>query len=285
VKIHHIRNATCVIESGEYFILVDPMLADKGELAPFSYVRFTRKRNPTVSLPENAFAILDKTSHCLMTHSQKLGIRAFQHTDHLDRKGEAFLRQHKIPVIALEKEKSHMRRVGLNLVTSLKYWQPQPMLGGRIIAIPARHGHGWIRHFMANGAGFYLELPDEPSIYISGDTVYTTEVERVLTELEPVIAIMACGRAELDIGGPILMSLPELIKFARAAPSYVIANHLEALNHCPVTRKELQDALGQNGLSNVIVPQDGETITINGEKADSRFCSSTSCGVTYPLAP
>jgi hypothetical protein len=43
----------------------------------------------------------------------------------------------------------------------------------------------------------------------------------------------------------------------------VIANHLEALNHCPVTRAQLQDVLDKAGLLiKTIIPQDGETLTM-----------------------
>jgi len=269
MKIHHLRNATCVLETKKGCLLVDPMLASKGELPPFAYVRFKAKRNPTVSLPDEAAAILEKTTHCLITHSHKWGIRALQHTDHLDGRGEAFLRERRIPVITPERDQAQLRKAGLQVVAGLRYWHAQPLLGGRITAIPARHGHGWIHRVMANGAGYHIELPGEPSIYISGDTVYTAEVERALTEFKPEIAIMACGRAELDVGGPILMSMAELIRFAEKAPGCVIANHLEALNHCPVTRKELRDALVENGLSGVYVPRDGETITIDGDKAET----------------
>jgi len=267
MKIHHLRNATCVLETETGCLLVDPMLANKGELPPFAYVRFKATRNPTVSLPDMAAAILEKTTHSLITHSHKWGIRALQHTDHLDRRGEAFLRERRIPVITHERDQPHLLKAGLNVVAGLKYWHAQPLLGGRITAVPARHGHGWIHRVMANGAGFYIELPGEPSIYISGDTVYTAEVERALTEFKPEIAIMACGRAELDVGGPILMSMAELIRFAEKAPGCVIANHLQALNHCPVSRQELQHTLVQNGLSNVVVPLDGETITIPDESS------------------
>jgi len=38
MKIHHLRNATFVIESGTHFILIDPMLIEKGKLAPFSII-------------------------------------------------------------------------------------------------------------------------------------------------------------------------------------------------------------------------------------------------------
>jgi L-ascorbate metabolism protein UlaG (beta-lactamase superfamily) len=262
MKIHHIRNATCVIETAQHCILVDPMLSKKGELPPFAYLRFKMKRNPTKALPDNAAAVLNKTTHGLITHNQKFALRAFQHTDHLDRRGEDFLRTRNIPVIAHENDAAWLRKTGLNVLVGLNYWQAEPLLGGRLTAVPALHGHGWIHHFMANGAGYYLELAGEPSLYISGDTVYTADVDRVLTQFKPDIAIMASGRAELDIGGPILMSLPELITFAQKAPGHVIANHLEALNHCPATRQELQHALDQNGLSRVVIPLDGETITI-----------------------
>lgn len=59
MKIHHLRNATMVIETKNNFILVDPMLGPIGFLPPFSIFRNKAKKNPTVSLPENSAAILD----------------------------------------------------------------------------------------------------------------------------------------------------------------------------------------------------------------------------------
>ena len=263
MKIHHLRNATFVIESGEYHILIDPMLSDQGELPPFARFRHKSQKNPIVSMPDNAPGILGKTTHCLITHSQKFGIKALQHSDHLDDPGESFLREGNIPVITGEQDASYLRKRGLNVVTALKYWQPERIFDGEITAIPALHGHSWIHNLMANGAGFFLQLPDEPSIYISGDTVYTKDVERALTEYQPDIAVMASGSASLDVGGPILMPVDELVTFAQNAPNKVIANHLEALNHCPTTRSQLKQELEKNGLlSRVFIPRDGETITI-----------------------
>ena len=93
MKIHHLRNATFVIESGRYFILIDPMLGAKGSLPPFSRIRFKAIRNPLVDLPPNAGHLLEKVTDCLITHSQKFGIKALQHTDHLDLAGEDYLRK------------------------------------------------------------------------------------------------------------------------------------------------------------------------------------------------
>ena len=114
---------------------------------------------------------------------------------------------------------------------------------------------------MANGVGFVIRLPDEPSIYISGDTVYTSAVDKALVDLQPAIAVVAAGSASLDVGGPILMPLEEVLTFARNAPGRVIANHLEALNHCPTRRARLKQALADRGLgAKVDVPEDGETL-------------------------
>ncbi len=117
---------------------------------------------------------------------------------------------------------------------------------------------------MANGAGFFLALPKEPSIYISGDTVYTDEVDRALTQLKPDICVIPAGSASLDVGGPILMSLEEIITFIRNAPGKVIANHLEALNHCPTTRLQLKVELEKRDLlSKTIIQEDGQTIALS----------------------
>jgi len=99
-------------------------------------------------------------------------------------------------------------------------------------------------------------------------TVYTKEVEQALTELKPDISVVAAGSASLDVGGPILMPLEEIVTFVRAAPGKVIANHLEALNHCPTTRSQLRQTLENNGLSSkTFIPDDGETLTIEASNS------------------
>ncbi len=266
MKIHQLRSATCVIESHEQVILVDPMLGPEGSIPPFSYFRFKPLRNPLKDLPLGADTILDKVTHCLITHSQKWGIKALQHTDHLDAAGQKFLCDRQIPVTTLARDATVLRKYGLRVETGLEFWQPASFLGGAITAVPARHGHSWIHRFMANGAGYFLALPDAPSVYISGDTVYTSHVARVLSELKPDVSIMAAGTATLDVSRPILMPVDELIRFVRTAPGKVLANHLEALNHCPTTRAQLARELEKNGLlAKTYIPDDGEVIFFEKE--------------------
>lgn len=253
MKFHHLRNATLVIETDEHVILVDPMLGKRKTIAPFTLFRYKPKRNPLVALPKNSREILSKVTHCLITHL---------HPDHIDKAGEVFLRRKNIPVTCSIKDEKTLTTRGLNIVQSLNYWEPQEFLNGKITGIPAIHGYGFIAKLMGNVMGFHIELANEKSVYISSDTVFTEHVQKVLVELKPEIAVVACGTARLDIGQPLLMRMNDILKFVALAPNQVFANHLEALNHCPTTRKELREALSENDLlGKVSIPEDGENVS------------------------
>ncbi|NVN83588.1 MULTISPECIES: MBL fold metallo-hydrolase [unclassified Vibrio] len=261
MKIHHLRSATFIIESGDHYILIDPMLGKKGSLPPFSVFRAKMQKNPTVEMPHNANELLDKVTHTLITHSQTFGIKALQHGDHLDGAGEDFLSSRQLPVTTPSKDKAYLEKYGLNVESGIDDWQTIDFLGGNLTAIPAQHGHGWIHKVMANGVGFFLELPNEPSIYISGDTVLTDHVKRALSELKPDITVVAAGQAQMDVGQPLLMPQDEVMEFIRLSPNKVIANHMEALNHCAIDHGTLLKSLEQHDLaSKVAIPADGETL-------------------------
>ena len=263
MKIHHLRNATFIIESKENFILIDPMLAAKGELPPFARLKHKAQNNPIVPLPSHSSEILSKITHCLITHSQKWGIEALTHTDHLDKAGKTFLQKNQIPVASLKNDAKYLKKHNINITTELEYWKPKDFINGQITAVPAKHGHGFIHNIMANGAGFFLALPNEPSIYISGDTVLTDDVKKALKEFKPDITVVAAGNASIDIGGDILMPNEEIIEFIQLSPSQVIANHLEALNHCPITREQLKKELIKHDLlEKVYIPEDGEVLEV-----------------------
>lgn len=252
MKIHHLRSATFVIEVAGNVILVDPMLGKKGSQAPFTMFRFKSRRNPIIHMPRCSQSILEKVTHCLITH---------KHPDHFDLQGEIFLKERNIPVICSKRDKSHFQKKGLNISQTVDYWKKDTFLGGSIIGIPTRHGYGFIAYPMGNVMGFYLELPNSPSIYISSDTVYTSDVEKALKQFKPDLSVVASGSAQLDLGQPLLMRMDDIIKFIKNSPHKVLANHLEAVNHCPTTREQLKNRLVKEGLEHkVFIPNDGEVI-------------------------
>ena len=254
LKIHHIRNATMILETDKDVILIDPMLGGIGIMPSFTLFRHKARKNPTVPLPNNSESILNRVTHCIITH---------QHPDHIDKAGTQFLTKNNIPVTCSIKDEKAFSKRGLNIVQTLKYWEKQEFLGGTIEGIPARHGYGFVAKPMGNVMGFYIELPNQKSIYLSSDTIYTNSVDSVLKNYKPDISVLACGAAQFDLFKQLIMTVDDILKFVKNAPGKVIANHMESINHCPLTRKQLREILIKHNLTTkVLIPKDGEVMEI-----------------------
>ncbi len=258
MKITQLRNATIVLEfvsAGEpVVLLVDPMLADQGALPPLKLLVGKRRRNPLVELPASADALLGRVTHTLVTHCQR------GHFDHLDRAAKRFLRERQLPVLCMPRDKDYLVRRGLK-VMPLGGMERQAFFGGHITPIRCRHGRGWVGRLMEHGVGYFIELPGEPTLYLAGDTVLSDEVARCLRELDPEVSVLPAGGARMDLGSEILMDADELCEAGRLTTGVVVVNHLEALDHCPVSREQVRQAAAAAGLSHRLrVPLDGEAM-------------------------
>lgn len=264
MKIHQIRSATIVCEVGPYRILVDPMLGEKGEHPPLRIFR-QRQRNPLVQLPASTNSILESVTHCLITHCQK------GHFDHLDRTATKWLQTRQIPVLCTPHDAGYLSRRGLNVMSlPHDHQQPQPFLGGTIRTVGCTHGRGFIGRFMEHGVGYFIEMPGEPTLYLTGDTVLTEQVRQFVIRHQPEVSVVPAGGACLDIGSEIIMGIEEVIQYTQLAGGRVIANHLEALSHCPVTREELATAAKRANVdARLIIPMDGEVMELTS--ANSRL--------------
>lgn len=255
MKITQLRNATALVDIGAYRILIDPMLAPKEALPPLKFLS-ERNRNPTVDLPPATDSLLKTVTHCLITHCQK------GHFDHLDRGGRQWLRSSKTPVICTPHDADHLRQRGLTIMPlRAGHYAPQPFLGGQIRTVPCRHGKGMIGLLMEHGVGYFIEVPGEPSLYLSGDTILTPDILEFLSRHQPDISLIPAGGARFDVGHEIIMGIAEVVAFAQSTKGIVVANHLEALSHCPVRRCDLRAAAAVAGVEErVLIPADGETL-------------------------
>lgn len=254
MKITQLRNATLIVQFGEVHLLVDPMLAQRGQLPSLKFVTRSRQRNPLVELPDTAAEHLERVTHCLITHCQK------GHFDHLDRAAVRWLRERGTPVLCMAEDADYLRRLRLN-VQVLASDEAGAFFGGSVRAIPCLHGEGFVGRLMAHGYGYFMRIPGEPSLYLAGDTLLTDEVRDCLQELQPDVSVLPAGGAEFDIGGPIIMGQADILAALRLSRGVVVANHLEALDHCPVTRADLLEAAASCQLSERLrVPLDGETL-------------------------
>ncbi len=254
MEIRLIRNACVIIQSGNHRILVDPCLGPKGSLPPYAFFRKPPRLNPVVDLPPDSSPVLEQVTCGLVTHCRN------GHFDHLDRPGMRLLSRLNIPVYCNRTDDAFLRRRNIQAFP-LDLQIRSPFLDGFITSIPTRHGHGLTGFLMGKGVGYFLELPDEKTVYIAGDTVMTPHVRDVLQNLKPEICIINAGTASLDFGKPILMTLDEQMDFIRMAPGKVVAVHLDAFNHGLTTRAMLNERLINEDLHRkTIVPQDGEAL-------------------------
>lgn len=262
MKIHQIRNATIVLEFGPYRVLVDPMLSPKNALPPLKFTE-GMQRNPTVELPMDTDRVLAEVTHCLITHCQK------GHFDHLDRAGKAWLRENQIPVICTAHDAAHLASKGLNVkaLPSDAGSKKSLFLNGVISTVPCVHGRGLVGSLMEHGVGYFIQIPGEPSLYLSGDTIFTPRIQEFLWSRQPEVSVVPAGGARFDLGGEIIMGVKDVLEFTRASNGLVVANHLEAISHCPVTRVELMNAARSAGVADrLVVPRDGEKVDLHATR-------------------
>ncbi|MEO0564447.1 MAG: MBL fold metallo-hydrolase, partial [Chloroflexota bacterium] len=132
------------------------------------------------------------------------------------------------------------------------------------------HGLGAVERLMGTVSGFILSAVGEPTVYIAGDTVLCDEVSTAIATYSPDVIVLNCGGATWDDPDTgkrvfILMDAAEAIKTASLEPDAdLVAVHLEALDHCTVTRDALRAAADAAGVdaARLHIPADGEQITL-----------------------
>jgi L-ascorbate metabolism protein UlaG (beta-lactamase superfamily) len=232
-----VRNATLVLEVQGRRILVDPMLDDAGTRPPIENTA-NPVPNPTVPLPMPAGKVLRGVDAVLVTH---------RHRDHLDARAEELLPRD-VPVFCQPEDEAQLRALGLRArsVTDETSWD-----GLRITRTPARHGSGAVADALGPVSGFVLD-----DLYLAGDTVWYEGVAETIERHSPRVAVVNAGGASFLEGGLIVMGIDDVREVAARVP-VVVAVHMEALNHCHLTRAELRQAV-----PGVLVPEDGETIEL-----------------------
>jgi L-ascorbate metabolism protein UlaG (beta-lactamase superfamily) len=244
-----VRNATLLLDLGGARLLVDPMLDAAGARPAIANTPDPRP-NPLVDLPRRAEEIVAGIDAVLVTHL---------HADHLDDTAVRLLGP-RVPLACQPPDEETLRRRGFTDVRALD--GGIDLCGIGVARTHGRHGTGQIGERMGPVSGFVLRAPGEPALYVAGDTIWCEEVEAALAEHQPDIVAVNAGGARFVDGDPIIMDAGDVVQTARAAPrATIVAIHLEALNHCLLTRAELRAAVDEAGVGErILIPADGETI-------------------------
>ena len=254
MKIRLLRHATLVLEIGGVRVLVDPMLGRAGT-APAVPNTPNQRPNPLVELPfgdEELSGIVDCIDAVLVTHI---------HADHWDGRAQEHIPKG-TPVLCQPEDEAAISEAGFDsvspVVTELG-WN-----GLHFTRTGGRHGTGEIGAQMAPVSGFVVRAEGSPGLYIAGDTIWCDEVEQALQTHSPEVVVVNAGAARFLEGDPITMTAEDVAKVCRSAPeARVIAVHMEAINHCLLTRTDLSEKLDeQRLLDRVGIPADGETLEV-----------------------
>jgi len=250
MEIQLLRHATLLVTINKKRLLVDPMLGRMGVMPPIQDSP-NLKRNPLVELGAS-LDFLQNIDGVLLTHT---------HRDHFDEAAIEQLPKHK-PILCQVEDKDKLKRLGFSNVCPVVdecCWQ-----GITIHRTGGEHGTGEIAKKMAPVSGYVLQAEGEPSLYIAGDTIYCEEVASALLRYQPDIIVVNAGGARFITGDPITMAEQDVVSVCRQAPkSKVIAVHMDAINHCLVSRSQLYDYLEQEGVAGqVFIPMDGEKIIL-----------------------
>ncbi len=240
-----VRHATLELVLGGRRLLIDPMLVPAGANPPVEDTP-NPVRNPLVELPDPAAELVARADGVLVTHL---------HGDHWDGLA-AELVSDGLDVLCQPEDVDTLRAAGVRPVPVADEldWQ-----GLRVRRTGGQHGRGELAQAMAPVSGFVLSAPGEPTVYVAGDTVWCDEVGEALA-LAPDVVVVNAGGARFTEGDPITMDPDDVLAVRNAAPdARLVAVHMEAINHCLVTREALRGALTGHELE---IPADGETVEL-----------------------
>ncbi|KQL43498.1 hypothetical protein AN963_29045 [Brevibacillus choshinensis] len=251
MHIQLVRHATLRVGYNGHILLVDPMLSQAGEM-PATVNTPNQRPNPGVELPMSVEEVLDGVNAILITHT---------HMDHLDEAAVRQLPKH-VPLFCQPPDREKLKNHGFEQVIVVEddyEWE-----GIHFDRTGGRHGTGEIGEKMGPVSGFVLKARDgnEPTLYLTGDTIWCEEVEHALKSHQPDVVVPFAGAAQFLVGDPITMTKEDIVQLAQAAGnSQIFVAHMEVWNHCLLSRSELVEYVRANDLSDRIqIPQNGEKI-------------------------
>lgn len=254
-RITQVRNATLRIDYGGVRFLIDPMLGDEGAYPGFPGTLNEELRNPLVPLPMPLEQIID-VDVVFLTHL---------HLDHWDEAAAEALPK-SIPVLVQDEvDAAEVRKTGFGDVRVLS--EAASFEGVTLTRTGALHGVeeviDVIEPAFLRVCGVVFSHPSHKTLYLAADTIWYDGVHEAISAHAPDLIVLNCGNAQVGLGR-VIMNASDVLEVHNAAPSAtLIGTHMEAVNHCVLTRPALRTFAEQQGFSDKLrLPADGETISV-----------------------
>ena len=259
MKITQIRNATIIVEYANRRFLVDPWLCPKESMAGFDAGINPQIRQPRVELPftqdkiTNVDAVI--LTHFHPDHFDDYAVKA------LDKEIKFFVQSKQDYEIIQSKGFTNIEILTEkgNLYQNITMYKTKCQHGKREIIKPLCEQIGMPYDAM----GIVFKAKNEKTLYLAGDTIWCEEVKESLNTYTPdVIIVNACG-ATVQNGEHIIMNISDIEEVIAHSPkSTIIASHMDTVSHLTVTREDLKKYIKEKNITNILVPNDGETIEL-----------------------
>lgn len=257
MQLTQIRNATLKLEYAGVRFLIDPMFADKDAWPGFPGSARAHLRNPLVPLPLSIDELLD-VDIIIVTHT---------HQDHWDEAAQQRIPKDRLIYTQNEQDATLLRSQGFSQVQALA---AENTIAGIIISkTDGQHGSDEayaipaVAERLGDACGLVFRHENEQTLYIAGDTVWVKPYVDSLNTFRPEVIVLNIGCATLDGLGAIIMGKEDALRTHQRLPTaMIVASHMEAVNHCLLSRKELREFAAGQGLEHqILVPEDGETLS------------------------
>lgn len=263
MQLTQVRNATMIIDYAGKKFLIDPVLAEKGAYPGFPGTPGSQRRNPLVELPLPLERLL-AVDAVIVTHL---------HSDHWDEAARRLLPK---DITIFAQNAADAAALGKAGFTRARALESEGVFAGIQLSLTGgQHGHSDIYGGAASPgnpalaedlgqvSGLVFRHPDEKTLYLAGDTVWNDQVAAAIKTHAPEAIIVNAGWAHFEGYQGIIMGCADVLNVHRAAPAAVIvATHMEALNHCLLSRAELRDFAARQGFApSLRIPADGESLS------------------------
>lgn len=242
MKFLHVRHATSLLTYGGMKILIDPVLADKGEYPPIDMTP-NQRPNPLVCLKTPIEDLLS-CDVVLCTHT---------HNDHFDKKTIELLNKNKAIICQSDDVNTFVSYGFKNIIPVEKSLEYKNI---KINRVEAQHGVGEIGRKMGIANGYILRAENEPTIYFLGDTIYNESIKKNIENFNPDILVINAGSPKFLSGSPIVMTIKDIEKTINVNPNLkFIIVHLDTFNHCIETREHIKNYFTLEKLSQLKVKE------------------------------
>ncbi|WP_222890002.1 MBL fold metallo-hydrolase [Enterobacter sp. C2] len=256
MQLTQIRNATLKLNYAGVRFLIDPMLSEKDAWPGFPGTARSHLRNPMVALPVSVEDLLD-VDVIIVTHT---------HQDHWDEAAQQLIPKDRVIYTHNESDASLLRSQGFTAVSVLA--DTNVIAGINVVKTDGQHGSDEayaipdVAERLGDACGLVFSVEGEKTLYVAGDTIWVAPYVESLEKYAPDVVVLNMGLATVDGIGAIIMGKQDALRTLEVLPSAtVVASHMEAVNHCLLSRDELRTYAAENGIQDrVLVPEDGETL-------------------------